>query len=150
MFLKNIAKKDIKLSSFEGYVFAVPPGISAIWNPAGKQLLSVHKVESSGKDKFGLDNGHGVPALSESTKAVWIKDGRKLVSVKRFQIDPKQIPRASLIMVAHKRGVEQTKIVEYQMDSQIEVDQIAADINNLPIPDEIRYPEKLEDDNNDE
>ena len=149
MYIKNTQKKDINLTSFEGYAFVVPPGISAIWQAAGEQLLKIHKVESpGGKDKYGFDNGHGLPALFESNRAEWVKDGKKLVHVTRFQIQAALIPRASLIKVALQRGLPHTRISEYQIDSNIDLETIANDINTLPVPDEIKYPEKLDDENN--
>lgn len=147
MFLKNTSKGDIKLSSFEGYTFIIPPGISAIWTPAGEQLLKVHKVESSGgKDKYGFDNGHGLPALFESTEAAWKKDGKKLVRVERFQINFKLIPRASLMKLALQRGISHNRVSEYQIDELIDPETIANEINSLPIPDEVKYPENIEED----
>ena len=145
MFIKNTSKGDINLSSFEGFKFIVPIGISAIWTPAGEQLLKVHKVESSGgKDKFGFDNGRGIPALFESTKVAWEKDGKKLVKVERYQIQAKLIPRNSLIKLALQRGVSHNRISEYQLDSLIEPETIIEEINSLPIPDEIKYPVDIE------
>lgn len=145
MFVKNTSKGDIHLSSFEGFKFIVPSGISAIWTPAGEQLLKVHKVESSGgKDKYGFDNGRGIPALFESTEAAWKKDGKKLAKVERYQIQAKLIPRNSLIKLALQRGVSHNRISEYQLDSLIEPETIIEEINSLPIPDEIKYPVDIE------
>lgn len=142
MFIKNTASKDVPLRSHEGLVFSVPPGVSAIWDSAGKELLKVHKIESSGgKDKYGFSNGHGIPCLSESTRAAWKKDGSKLARVERFKIPFKLIPRASLIKLALKRGISHNRVSEYQIDSMIDISEIANDINSLPVPEEIKYPE---------
>ena len=148
MFLKNISKQDIYLRSFEGYVFAVPPGVSAIWTPAGEALLAVHKVETKpehGKaDKYGFANGHGLPALFQATEAEWKKGGKHLAKVERFKITV-TLPRASLIQTALKRGLSHSRITEYQLDPNIDTETISNEINSLPIPDEIKYPVSIED-----
>mgnify|MGYP001580773512 CR=1 FL=1 len=145
MFLKNTAKKDIKLASFEGFSFIVPPGVSAIWTPAGEQLLKVHKVESKGVDKFGLSNGHGVPALYETTEAEWRHEGRMLVQVSRFKVAYKLIPRVKLIVLAGQRGIDPQRVMEYQLDASIEPEIIAEEIHALPISDMVKYPVSIED-----
>lgn len=151
MFLKNTSKKDIYLRSFEGYEFAVPPGVSAIWTPAGNAMLEVHKVEKKPEhqkvDKYGFDNGHGLPALFEAKEADWVKGGKRLAEVKRFQVVGKLIPRASLIKTALQRGIPHSRITEYQLDSNIDTEVIARELNELLIPDEIKYPVSIEDDN---
>ena len=107
MYIKNITKNDVHLKSFDGYSFIIPPGVSAIYTPAGKALLEVHKVESKGGvDKFGFDNGHGIPALHESTEKAWAVGGKQLARVERFQINFKLIPRAALIKTALHRGID--------------------------------------------
>lgn len=152
MFIKNTSKKDIHLRSFEGgYAFIVSPGVSAIWTPAGEQLLKVYKVESpGGKDKYGFDNGHGLPALFEATEAEWRRGNRQLAQVNRFKINAKLIPRAALIKNALARGIESKRITEYQIDSTIDPETIAEEINAIPVPDEIKYPVNIEDDSNNE
>ena len=148
MFIKNRLNKEVKLRSFEGYSFVLPPGVCAIWTPAGEELLKVHKIESKGVDKFGLSNGNGIPALMEATEAEWKKEGRKLAEVKRYQINYKLIPRPQLLKVALKRGVAKDKVSEYQIDSSIDAEIIAQEINTLPVPEEIKYPANIEDDEN--
>jgi len=149
MYVKNITKKDIKLNSFEGYVFSIPPGASWIWDKAGEHLLAnIYRVESKGgKDIYGFDNGHGVPALKDTTEKEWVKEGKKLTEVKRFQIVAKMIPRNKLVIVAQQRGISTQRLTEYQLDNTIDVETIANDINELPVPDEIRFPQNLEDEN---
>ena len=153
MFIKNSQNKEVCLRSFEGYVFFVPPGVSAIWTPAGEQMLKVHKIESKGGTErymtssgmMELDNGRGIPALSEATEAEWAKEGKKLSRVERYKINRKLIPRTALIKVALQRGISQQRVTEYQIDSMIDTEAIAAEINALPIPDEIKYPANIED-----
>lgn len=145
MFLKNISDVDIKLNSHEGYAWKLPPGVSAIWDSAGEALLKVYKIESHGVDKFGISNGHGVPALTTATQEEWEKGGKISSSVERFKINHKLIPRAALIKVALKRGVPHDRISEYQIDSTIDPQEIAKDINELEVPEEIRRPVNIED-----
>ncbi len=40
MFVKNRQNKDIELTSFEGYMFTIPTGVSWIWDKAGQHLLT--------------------------------------------------------------------------------------------------------------
>ena len=152
MFLKNTSEGNINLNSFEGYKFVVPAGVSAIWDKAGKEMLSKYGVIESpemprNKDKYGLDNGHGIPALSElgdEGREAWDKEGRRMAEVSRFQINFKLIPRASLIKTALKRGLPHERVTEFQVDQQIDIEEIANEINKLPIPDKIKYPENIE------
>ena len=145
MFVNNNDKKEIKLRSFEGYAFTIPTGVSWIWDLAGEHLLAnVYKVESSGKDKFGFDNGHGVPGLFASTEKEWVKQGKQLTQVTRFRIDSKLVPRVNLVKIARKRGIDRDRCAEYTSDPDIDSSTIAEEINVLPISDEVRYPKSLE------
>ena len=147
MFIKNTQKKDVRLNSFEGYWFSVPPGVSAIWTPAGEAMLKVHKVESKGgKDKYGLDNGSGLPALFEATEAQWKVGGRKLADTGRFKMKAHLIPRASLIKTALARGISANRCTEFQLDPQIDNETIIEEINALPVPEEIKRPVNIEND----
>ena len=148
MFIKNTSKKDVQLRSHEGYAFVVPSGVSAIWQSAGEALMKVYAVNVpiTKTDKYGLDNGNGLPALREATKAEWEKGGKILAGVKRFKINAKLIPRAALIKTALQRGIEGKRISEYQIDSTIDPETIAEEINALPVPDEIKYPVNIEED----
>ena len=73
-----------------------------------------------------------------------------MAEVKRFQIDAKLIPRASLIKLALKRGVSHERVSEYQIDELIDPETITGDINSLPVPDKIKYPENIEDNEDNE
>lgn len=216
MFLNNTAKdekgtpKDIKLNSHEGFIFAVPPGISLIWDSAGEALLKVHRVETlageprPAKCKYGYDNGHGIPALfrvsdetlppkyfvkaAEKTvctkeehgfdatfatnkktevdretldliikaklpkiegfeepqvrtaKSVWEEAGKKLARVERYQVNYNLIPRKGLIKIAIARKIPKDRCMEYQIDETVEKEEIAREINELPIPNEVKNP----------
>ncbi len=154
MFIKNIQKEDVYLRSHEGYIFCLPSGISAVWDSAGEALLKVHRIESKGgieshKTSSGvleLDQGHGIPALSEAKEEDWIKEGRKFAKVERFKIKFKLIPRKKLIVVAHQRGLSDQRVTEFQMDESIDAEVIASEINKLEIPENIKYPHPLEED----
>ncbi len=145
MFVNNTAKKDIKLNSFDGYILTIPPGVSWIWDKAGEHLTTkIYKVESTGVDKYGLSNGNGIPPLLVSNQAAWEKGGKKLTAVERFQVKEKLIPRAKLISLAKERGVDDKEVVRFLTDTNIDPSIIAEAINNLPVPEEIRYPAILE------
>jgi len=156
MYIFNNSKKDIHLRSFEGYAFVIPSGISAIWDKAGEHLLkNIYKVESpGGKDKYGFDNGHGLPVLTEAKEENWNNSGRHLVGVSRYKINASLIPRASLIKLALQRGVSHEKVSEFNIDQQIDKETIVDAINSLPVPDEVKYPADIEaveiDENNDD
>lgn len=147
MFIKNNSKKDIKLNSFEGYRFSAPPGVSAIWDSAGAELLEKHSVKGEHGKVTHRDNAvHFTPqnppllSIVESTEAEWEKGGKKYVAVSRYIVDAKQIPRANLITVAQHRGVSAELITKFLSDPNIDATEIASAINELPIPDDIRYP----------
>ena len=96
MYIQNNAKdkngnpQEVIIKSFEGFVFIVPAGVSWIYDKAGNHILSIHKIEASGgKDRYGYDNGHGIPAIMEAKKLAWEKEGKQLVKVERFQVNPK-------------------------------------------------------------
>lgn len=146
MFVKNIQKKDIEVRSFEGYRFSIPPGVSAVWDALGEHLLTnIYRKESQGGvDQYGFKNGDGRPPLEKATEKEWIKEGKKIASVERFQINAKLIPRVQLISIAQKRGISSERITEYLTNQDIDAQEIAQDINNIPVPDEIRYPVKVE------
>lgn len=155
MFIKNTLKKDVpsnKARGFthEGYEFKLPPGVSAIWTSAGEAMLKNYRIDSKGgKDKYGVDNGSGLPPIFEATEAEWAKGGKKLAEVKRYEVNSKLIPRTQLIILARKRGISADRCTEYQLDSTIDVEAIVGEINVLPVPDEVKYPVNIEDDAND-
>ena len=145
MFVKNKSNKDIEVRSFEGYEFAISPGVSWIWDKLGEHLLkNIYKVESpGGVDKYGLNNGHGLPDLVESNEKEWQKNGKRLTSVKRFQINPRFIGRDGLIDTARMRGVSPDRVMQYMTDKRIDIEEIAKDINELPVLESVRYPSEL-------
>lgn len=143
MFVRNRQKQEIKLTTFGGYSFVIPQGVSWIWDPAGDHLLKniyAPHVPNSQKDKYGFDNGHGVPPMVSATLEEWQADGKKLCQVERYKVNGKLVPRKKLISVAQERGVPQARVLEYLADEQIDAMTIAADINALPVPEDVRFP----------
>jgi len=153
MFVLNREKKAIELRSFGGFKFTVPSGVSWVWDKAGEHLVETYKVQmpvgakivAGGRsvDKYGFDNGHGVPPLVESTKEEWVKGGKKLCVVERYKINGKLVPRKALIARAQKSGIGQDRIMEYVSDTDLDARAIAEDINALPVPEEVSHPVEL-------
>lgn len=151
MYIKNTINKDVKLTSFEGYEFTIPQGVCWINDKAGEHLIKTY--EPKGENGYTKQTTQGMvfvpsapptPAIVESTEKEWDKAGRKFAEVKRFQIKASMIPRNKLIIVAQQRGIPIERLTEYQMDASIDVETIAQDINNLPVPDSLRFPPNLE------
>lgn len=147
MFVRNIADKNILFRSFEGYSFSIPRGTSWIWDKAGEYLLSVvyppSPINMPKADRFGNPNGNGIPPLGGGTKRDWLEEGKKLAEVKRFQVNHAIIPRKRLIPLAKLRGIDNDKITEWLADESIDASEISDAINALPIPEQLRFPEGL-------
>jgi len=144
MFVYNNQSKDIKSRSFDGYKFVIPPGVCWIWDAAGEDALKRYgaPLKVSATDKFGFLNGNGTPPLLLSDEKEWIKGGKRLAQVERFRVNYEQIPKKEqLIGIAQKRGVGREMIQEFLADPNIDRSVIAEAINNLPVPDEIRFPQ---------
>jgi hypothetical protein len=153
MYIKNITQKDVKLNSFEGYKFSIPPGVSWVWDKAGAQFLiaygdprlySESALEKNKPlvDKFGLSNGNGVAPVAEANEKEWIKGGKRMAQVDRFIVNYAQIPKKEqLILIAQKRGVPKEKIQEFIADINLDRSEIANAINELPVPEDIRFPQ---------
>ena len=143
MYIKNITKKDIRLSSFEGYKFVIPAASTCwIWEKAGAHLLNnVYKPTTPpSTDKYGNPNGNGNQPLQAGTEADWKKGGSRVAHVERFLVNQSQIPRKKLITIAKQRGVSDSLITEWLADDTSDPATIADAINELPLPDEIRFP----------
>lgn len=149
MFVKNTVTKDIKIRSFEGYKFTIFPGVNWIWDAAGEMALKSYGADSPRVpvDKFGLSNGNGKPPLEPATEKQWAASGKRLAQVERFRVNYTQIPKKEqLIGIAQKRGVSKDKIQEFLADENIDRAIIAEAINELPVPDDVRFPKQLEQD----
>ena len=142
MFIKNTTNKDIKLTSFEGYEFLASPGVSAIWDKAGDFWVDLLAPKGE-NGKAGHRDGNiiftpvatTIPGIIVSDKKEWAAGGKKMTQVTRFQILTGMIPRASLIEIAGQRGVALEKTQGNKTD-----DDILQAINELPVPEEIRFP----------
>src|SRR3990167_3268547 len=148
MYIENKAKdkngkpKSIFLRSFEGCVFEIPYGCSWIYDPAGKYLVEeiFRVVHTTKTDKYGYDNGYGVPDISESNRAQWIKGGKKLTQVERFTVRAHLLPRTALIKIALREGIDKDRVTEFHIDANIDKEVIAEEINNLPVSEDKKYP----------
>lgn len=148
MYVKNTSNKNIDLKSFEGYKFSIPTGTSWIWDKAGEHLLTnIFRIETiktpNNKDRYGFDNGFGIPALLSGNEQDWLKGRKQLAHVERYQVSGKHVPRKNLLKVAFKYGISKERYNEYLADDEIDVLTIAEEINALPVPEDIRFPNNL-------
>lgn len=134
MYILNRQKEDIGPVSCEGFDFIIPPGVSAIWEKAGEEII---------KSCFNPAREDGVPPLLKATEGDWTG---QFVTVTRFKIDHTRIPgRNDLIRLAEERGIDSDTLTKFRNDIEIDNGDIANHINTMPIPDEVRFPEKYED-----
>jgi hypothetical protein len=135
MYINNITKKPITNISFEGYWFTVPAGVSIVWDKFGKFLTEViYKIDGT---------GGGMPPVVEATAAEW--DGKQYAEVRRFEINAEHIPNKNdLIKIAKQRGVDAETIEQWKEDESLENADIAKAINELAVPDFVKYPEAVE------
>lgn len=156
MFIQNTTGKDIKFSSFEGYRFVIPTGVSWIWDKAGEQVLKTFEPKGvngtwgyNGEDRVFLPSTSTKPAVIPAAKQAWVKEGKRMALVERFQINGQQVPRKHLIKVATERGVSNEQITGFLANEQIDSQEIADAINALPVPDDIRFPQETADEPSD-
>lgn len=137
MFIKNFTDKDIGPISCEGYWYTIPPGVSAVWDVFGKDALNRYKPESIDPDP--AKRGARTPIVAEVPKSRW--KGNYAI-VERFKVNPNHFEglRNRLIDVAEQRGVDKDLINKFRSTSSIENDEIVEAINKLPVPEEIRFP----------
>lgn len=134
MFIKNTVKTDIgPVSAQDGYEFIIPAGkVCAITEEAGQHLIELYKVRGEG--------GTALPPVIEATRKQW--DGRSYAIVTRFQMKPGLIPsRTDLLEIARKRGVDKDTIEKFTRDESLDNEEIVRVINELPVSEEIRFPE---------
>lgn len=131
MYINNLSGKPIKDISFAGLSFSIPAGISACWDKFGQFLFKdIYKIE-------GADGG--VPAVVLATAAQW--KGDRYVEVVRFPMNHELIPsRRDLIRIAKQRGVDKVTLEQWDEDQTIENSEIVKAINELAVPDEVKYP----------
>lgn len=141
MFVKNTTTKDIGPIAFEGYEFTIPANaVCSIYNSAGTDFTTrLFKIEATDPE---VDGGAPVPPLMEVSAKDW--DGKSYAIVSRFKVDHTRIPnRNDLLRIAKARGVSKKFLEECTLeDSDIDNERIAEEINNLPIPDKVRFADK--------
>ena len=142
MYIKNTTENDIENVSFEGFYFTLPrKSVCAIWNEAGQFLVNHFKPKGRG--------GAPLPCVMLATKEDW--DNKMYAIVTRFQVDPRCIPAVEdLYRLAEKRGVVKEKIDELRDTGSTTNEDIVHVINRLPIPDNIRFPEDEETNENEQ
>lgn len=144
MFIKNTADHDYHLPSFDGYEFILPAKkVCAIWDPAGKHIVTnLQKVEEKNPDIAASMPSKGIPAIYEIARRYW--DGATYAEVKRFKIDHTRLPdRNALLRIAEERGVAKERLEKLRYENA-DAEEICKAINALPVPEEVRFPEKLE------
>lgn len=130
MYINNITGKPIKDISFEGFMFTIPAGVSVCYEPFGKFVLNLYKVEG--------ERGGAAPVV-EAKPSQW--KGDRYVAVRRFDLNFELIPkRADLIKIAKSRGIDAETIEQWKEDEEIDNSEIAKTINELDVPDHIAFP----------
>ena len=148
MFVRNTMKVDIEDNAFGGYYFSMPPGVSAIWTKAGEDFLERFKARSGaggGDVAMNLETGQPtLPPLVGAERADW-KLG-VYAQVRRYPLDASRLQdRNPLIALAKERGINNDRLKEYEVNKEgISIETIVAEINKLPIPEEVRFPEQVE------
>ena len=137
MFIKSTVKKDIgPVSAQDGYEFIIPADrVCAITNEAGAHLVELYKIRGEGTKVL--------PPILEVTRKQW--DGKTYATVTRFQMRSGLVPaRTDLIEIARKRGVDRDTLERFERDQSLDNDELVREINELPVPEEIRFPESPE------
>lgn len=142
MFVKNLQKVDIEDNAYAGFYFTMPANqVCAIWTEAGEDFLKRFAPRGVALD----ENQQPVKApLVSADRADW-KPG-VYATVRRFPIDASRVQdRVPLIALAKERGISNDRLKEYETNPNgVSMETIVAEINKLPIPEEIRFPEKVE------
>lgn len=124
-------QKPIAKISYDGYWFTIPVGVSLVWDKFGAFALDLYKIS-------GTEGG--IPPVLPATADQW--DGKTYVEVSRFEIDGTLIPnKEQLIKIAKQRGIDAETIEEWKEDEGLENATIAQAINELAVPDAVKYPE---------
>lgn len=155
MYIKNTMDNDVYLNSFNGYKITIPKGTVWIWAEAGEYAMNIYgakgnngKIEYKDEKPVFVKQEQTTPPIVEGNQEDWEKEGKKLAMTERFKINPTQYTdgssRKHLIKVAQERGVHRDRILEFLADEQIPNEDIIQNINDLPVPEELRYPKELE------
>lgn len=130
MFINNLTGKTIKDISFEGFWFSIPVGISCCWDKFGQWIL---------KDIYPTSASGSLPPVIQATFEHW--DGKRFVDVRRFELNAALIPgRNDLYRIAKERGIPREVIEEWKDDEALDPKEIVKAINELDVPDYIKYP----------
>lgn len=131
MYINNITGKTIKNISFGGYYFSIPAGVSLAWGPFAKFLL---------KDIYPINGeGGGASPVVMATASQW--KGDRYVDVVRFPMNYELIPaRKDLFKLAKQRGVPKVTLDAWEEDESITNEEIVKTINEMDVPEEIKYP----------
>ena len=142
MFILNRSQEDIGPISFGGFNFTIPAnGVYAIQDDAGAHITTkLFRIES--RDP----NAKAIPDLLSANEKDW--DGKSYAQVSRFKIDYTRIPeRNDLINLAEKYGMKKELLDKFR-NEPIDNEIIVNAINKLPVPEEIRFPERRENNDN--
>ena len=133
MFINNTTKRSIEDVAYGGYLFTVHPGVSMIWEQAGEHFATTYGNQGEG--------GAYPPPVLRAKRKDW---KGQYADVKRFKIDFSRIPnRNDLLRLAEQYGVDKDLLTNFKTNEKIEGEEIAAAINALPVPDDVRFPEKF-------
>jgi len=137
MIIKNLTDRDIGPITYEGYEFTILPGVNAVYTPFGEYILRrLFKVEATEEGEGGA------PPVIETDEKDW--DGTTYAQVSRFKVEHSRIPnRNDLIRLAESRGVDKELIEKFRHED-IENEEIARIINELPVPEDIRFSHRKE------
>lgn len=131
MYINNITGKVIKNISFNGYYFSIPIGVSLAWVPFAKFLF---------KDIYPINGEGGGPLpVVMATASQW--KGDRYVDVVRFPMNYELIPaRKDLFKLAKSRGIPKVTLDAWEEDESITNEEIVKAINELDVPEEVKYP----------
>ena len=142
MFIKNTTKNDIGPVAYEGYNFVIPANkVCAIWEEAGKLLTTkLYNIDANAQE----DGATTLSPVVEVERKDW--DGTTHAQVSRFQIDYTRIPGvADVLRLARQRGIDKEYLDDAMAEGATgELSDVIDKINNLPIPEEVLYSEKVQ------
>ena len=131
--MNNVTGKPIKDITFEGYVFTIPAGVSLCWDKFGEFIFS----------KIYPQTATGISPVVLAKASQW--KGDRYVDVRRFELNAGLIPkRADLLKIGKQRGVDAETLEQWREDEAIDNKEIARVINELAVPDLIKYPAPAE------
>lgn len=132
MFINNTTGKAIKDISFEGYSFTIPAGISLVWDVFGKWVVEHYSVKKG-------EETNTIPPVILAKPSQW--KGQLRVEVVRFPLNGALIPkRDDLLKIAKTRGIDAETIEMWREDATIDNKEIAKTINDLDVPEHIKFP----------